>query len=309
MSVKGLKNRLRGIDVLMVTPFKPDTMELDVEGLRKITRFVIESGIKEGNGFLTVVPSDGEMTNMHEEEIKKAFKVVVDEAKGKIPVLANCTHTSTDITIELGKYAKDTGADGLMIGAPYYWVPTEEVILKHFEKIVNELKEIGIMVYNNQFASQIDISVEIMDKLADIDNVVSFKETTISFSKYNRMIKVLGDRVSFINGWGEGFEPFASLMGSKGWSSDFACFAPKLVLELYQAIEKKNFLQAKETHSKLTLFYESKAVSKRDQRISYIKEAINMIGLPGGVTRMPLLPITDEEKGELRDFLESINLL
>ena len=123
------------------------------------------------------------------------------------------------------------------------------------------------------------------------------------------MIRVLGDRVSFINGWGEFFEPFVSLMGSKGWTSDFACFAPKLVLELHDAISKEDFIKATQIHLKLVPFYDSKAISKRDLRIVSIKEAANMVGLPAGVSRMPLLPLTEGGKEELRVFLQSIDLL
>jgi len=304
---KELKEKLKGVVVVMTTPFRSD-FELDEEGLRKQTRFLIDSGIKEGAGVLVPTGSTGECPMLTEEERKKVFKIVVEEAQGKVPVVAGCNHTDTRAVIRLAHYAEEVGADGLMISPPYYWAPSEEIILNHYKTICKET-DLGIMVYNNWFASQVDISVETMKKLAELPNIVALKENTPYIDKFDKMAATLRDKITIINGDGEHHEPYASLMGAKGFVAAVANFIPKTMLEIYKAEKEGNYVKALEIHRKIAPLID--VVAEGESFADYIagtKAAMEITGLPAGPPRPPLIPADKKRKEKLREVLTKVEL-
>jgi len=306
---KDLNDKIRGVVVVMITPFKED-YELDEDGLRRLTRFLIDSGIKEGKGVLVPAGSTGECPMLTDEERKRIFKIVKDEAKDTVPVIGGCNHTDTRTVIKLVHYAEEAGLDGVMISPPYYWKPSEKIILNHYKAIARET-ELGIMVYNNWFASQLDIPVETMVRLVDeVPNIVALKDNSPYISKLAKMIETLGERISIVNGTGEPHEPYASLMGSRGFVTGEACIIPKTCLSIYEAEVKEDYQRAKEIlrQAKPLLDYILDAGDSGADYIVKIKAGLNILGLPGGIPRLPLSPADESTKNRLRKLLEEYPL-
>jgi len=306
---KDLNDKIRGVVVVMITPFKED-YELDEDGLRRLTRFLIDSGIKEGKGVLVPAGSTGECPMLTDEERKRIFKIVKDEAKDTVPVIGGCNHTDTRTVIKLVHYAEEAGLDGVMISPPYYWKPSEKIILNHYKAIARET-ELGIMVYNNWFASQLDVPVETMVRLVDeVPNIVALKDNSPYISKLAKMIETLGERISIVNGAGEPHEPYASLMGSRGFVTGEACIIPKTCLSIYEAEVKKDYQRAKEIlrQAKPLLDYILDAGDSGADYIVKIKAGLNILGLPGGIPRLPLSPADESTKNRLRKLLEEYPL-
>lgn len=306
---KDLKDKIRGVVVVMITPFKED-YELDEDGLRRLTRFLIDSGIKEGKGILVPAGSTGECPMLTDEERERIFKIVKDEAKDTVPVIGGCNHTDTRTVIKLVHYAEEAGLDGVMISPPYYWKPSEKIILNHYKAIARET-ELGIMVYNNWFASQLDIPVETMVRLVDeVPNIVALKDNSPYISKLAKMIETLGERISIVNGAGEPHEPYASLMGSRGFVTGEACIIPKTCLSIYEAEVKEDYQRAKEIlrQAKPLLDYILDAGDSGADYIVKIKAGLNILGLPGGIPRLPLSPADESTKNRLRKLLEEYPL-
>ncbi len=306
---KDLNDKIRGVVVVMITPFKED-YELDEDGLRRLTRFLIDSGIKEGKGILVPAGSTGECPMLTDEERKRIFKIVKDEAKDTVPVIGGCNHTDTRTVIKLVHYAEEAGLDGVMISPPYYWKPSEKIILNHYKAIARET-ELGIMVYNNWFASQLDIPVETMVRLVDeVPNIVALKDNSPYISKLAKMIETLGERISIVNGAGEPHEPYASLMGSRGFVTGEACIIPKTCLSIYEAEVKEDYQRAKEIlrQAKALLDYILDAGDSGADYIVKIKAGLNILGLPGGIPRLPLSPADESTKNRLRKLLEEYPL-
>ena len=124
---------VRGVFVPMVTPFK-ENQDIDEEALRSVTDFLVESGV---NGIIAC-GSTGEYVMMSQDEHKKVVRIVVDQANGKIPVVAGAGNHGTKHALALAKYAKDVGADGILAIAPYYHTPTDEGLLEHFKTLAEE---------------------------------------------------------------------------------------------------------------------------------------------------------------------------
>jgi 4-hydroxy-tetrahydrodipicolinate synthase len=306
---KNLRDKIKGIVVVMITPFK-ENYELDEDGLRRLTRFLIDSGVKNGKGVLVPAGSTGECPMLTDEERRTIFKIVKEEAKDEVPIVSGCNHTDTRTVIKLVHYAEEAGLDGVMISPPYYWKPSEKILLTHYKAIAKETS-LGIMVYNNWFASQLDIPIETMVKLVDeVPNIVALKDNSPYIDKLSRMIQTLGDRISIVNGAGEPHEPYASLMGARGFVTGEACLIPKTCLSIYEAEEGKDYKRAKEIleMAKPLLDY---VLLQGDHMADYIvklKGGLNLVGLPGGIPRLPLLPLDNSEKAKLKKLLDEYPL-
>jgi 4-hydroxy-tetrahydrodipicolinate synthase len=308
MKYDELRDKIRGVVVPLITPFKSN-QEIDEDGLRKLTRYLIDNGVTTGYGTLIVTGSSGECPMLTDEERKREFEIVKDEAKNDVPILGGCNHTDPRTVIKLAKYAEEAGLDGLMISPPYYWKPSEEMILAHYETIVKGTK-MGIMVYNNWFASQVDIPVETMVKLVkEIPQIVAIKDNSIVLSKLARMVKTLGDRITVLNGSGEPHEPYAALMGAKGYVTAEACLIPRTCVDIYKAELKGDYKKALDILDKASTLLDFLLGGENGtDYLVRIKAGMNLVGLPGGITRLPIPPADDNIKGQLRKILDKYPL-
>lgn len=306
MEPEELKEKLAGVNCVMLTPFKED-YTLDEDGLRTNTRFLIENGVN----VLIPAGSTGEFWSLTPEEHKKVIETVVDEAKGKAIVVAGTGHSGTKLTIELSQYAEKVGADGVMIVPPYYQTPTLEGIYEHYKAVAKSIK-IGIVIYNNPWTSKITIRTELMKKLAEIPNIVAVKETSGDLRLAFRLIYQLGNRLTFLAG-SEILAPFYYMLGAKGHVTSTANFAPQISVNLYKAAMEKNWEKTMNVYSVLAPYFEfverMTEKNKGTMFISIAKEAMRALNLPGWPPRKPLLPLNDEERQELKEILKKMGLL
>ena len=304
-----LKSLTKGVWVPMMTPFKKD-QEIDVPGMKKLTRYLIDNGIVEGNGGLILTGSSGECPMLSNEERKMIFSLVKEEAGNAVPILGGCNHTDTRAVIELVNAAEKAGLDGVMITPTYYWKPSDTDILTHFKTIAKETN-MGIMVYNNWFASQYDMSVELIKKMVkEIPHIVSFKENTTQLVKFASVVGAVGEEIAVLNGNGPPNEPWTSLMGAKGFITAEACVIPKTFVEVYKAEACNDYDRAKKilkTAAPLLNFIFGGIPFSHDY-IRRIKASMNYVGLPGGIPRLPLLPVDDEFKGVIKEIIDSCEL-
>ncbi len=303
-----LREKIKGVVVVMITPFK-ENYELDEEGLRKLTRFLIDSGIKEGTGVLVPAGSTGECPMLTDEERGKIFKIVKEEAGDEVPVLGGCNHTDTRTVIKLAHYAEEAGLDGVMISPPYYWKPNEEMLLAHYKAIAEEIN-LGIMVYNNWFASQLDIPLETLIKLVnEVPQIVALKDNTPYIEKFGKTVEALGDKITILNGAGEVHEPYAAQMGAKGFVTGEACVVPQTCISIYKAEEKGDYDEAKrilkEASDLLNFLLGGEHIASY---IARIKATLNVLNLPGGIPRLPLLPADEKIVEKAKELVKNYKL-
>ncbi len=306
-----LKEKLVGMFVVMVTPFKED-YSLDEEGLRKNTRFLIEKGLKNGDGGLIPGGSTGECFNLTIEERKRVLDIVLDEAKGRLPVIFGCNYTNTKTVIELCKYAEKAGADGVMVMPPYYGVPSEEMVL-HFYKDVADSTNLGIMVYNNPEVVGLDLSIKTMLKIIDqVKSVVALKDVGVDFAKWDLATYHLGNKINVGNGAGDAFEPYVTLMGRHWNICAMANVIPELYLEIYKEAKAGNYDKAKILHDKLypitDVTWNGGEFESQPCFVSFVKAAMNVRKdvLAAGPARLPLLPVSNEWKNRIEKMINDI---
>jgi len=325
MSPKELKERTKGVLHLVMTPFD-ENEELDEKALRKSVRYVLDK-LKGEDAVFIPTGSTGEFYAMNDEECKKVAKIAVEEVNGEFPVMVGTARAGTKATLEMSKYAQDVGADGVMVVLPYYHLVTKEGIYRHYKRIAESI-EIGIMVYNNPVVSKLWIPPDLMARLSKIENIVADKENTANAVAYYWMQKAVDPKdMVIVCGLGQLMYPFEVLYGCPGYVTELANFVPDIAIGLYKAAMQKDFSKLTELIDKIAPYHQfiSKIAQRRGTLLtalsphiaiaelplyqSVCKEAMNLIGLPGGKVRDPMENITAEEKQELRGILKELGVL
>lgn len=290
----------KGVMPPHITPFTPN-YELDEAGLRKLVNFWIEGGVHG----LIPAGSTGEFARLSTEERKRVFDIVIDETNGRVPVLAGTAAPGTREVIELSRYAEDAGADGLQIVAPFYGTFTEEELYRHY-KAIAEAVNIPIMVYNNPATSGNDIKPKLLGKLSEIDNIRYVKESSGNVSRVHEIIRLTDGKLTvFIGKDNNMFEAFC--LGAKGWVAGIACIIPRMCRELYElSVEKEELIKARELYYKIIPLG---VLVERSKFVQYIKKGCEMINLPAGPSRPPLLPLEKHEEEKLRETLKKIGMI
>ena len=302
-----LMARLRGVSVPVVTPMK-STGEIDEDGLRHNIGFLIEQGIKEGQGFLLLLGTTGEFSNLNREEARRVVEIGVEECKDRVPLIIGANHSNISDVIEFGQFAASCGADAILVRPIYYWgVPSEDMILRHYKEIAKEVPA-GIVLYNRCLSNVVDVPIETLKKLAEMDRVVALKDGTPTFSKFDKTIKALTGKISCINGWGEVYEPYTLLMGSDGFLSCPANFVPQMSLKLFSLAKAGNYVEAENVHRSMMPLLETLFSGTYGQFVELTKFALETLGLYGGPVRDPLPRATEEQKAGIRRCLEDLGV-
>lgn len=307
-----LKKALEGICAISITPMTPDR-QVDYEGMKKHLRFLIEKGINKSNNCTIVVGgSTGECGAMTIEERKKLIETAVEECGDELPVIAGCNHSNIEDVKDLMQHAEKAGCVGVMVLSPYYYVPTDDAVLR-FYKEISKCCNIGILLYNNFEVTHKDIACEVLAQLVGDSNVVGIKECTPNFIKMERTCRTVGDKITVINGHGEFCEPFAALAGTKGFISSTSNFAPELAVEMWKARSAGDYVGAKKIRDRLTPYLDlaaaESATGGEPVVLSILKRASSIVGPECGPGRIPLPEISDELEAKIQKMLKDVGLV
>ena len=321
------KKKCRGIVPVQFCSYTKSG-ELDLEGLRENTEFLVEFAEKGDRDL--VIMTNGSTTEFYAnsiEEQKKVIRTVVDTVDGRVPVIAGASHSGTREAIKMAKYVEEVGADCVMIVSPYYHTPTKEGLFKHYKSIADSIK-IAVMVYNNPAVSGLMIDPELTKRLSEVENIVALKDNSPNAADYAWKAALIDpDDMVLINGLGE-LHYFGSAAGGlnyRGFVTFIGNFAPSISYEIYETVSSGSFDKAKEALKKrvLPIFrLINKFMKKRGDpsiilsvlRSNYMyisvgKTCMDLVGLHGGPVRQPLEDLTDEEKEEVKKTLEEIGIL
>jgi len=288
--------------------------ELDEEKFRKHLQFLVKNGINKENGGIIVGGSTGECGMMSLEERKRLTEIAIDEVADEVPVIVGCNHSDVYQVIELIKHAEKTGAPEVMVMPPYYFTPPPDESVLAFYKLISSETDTGILFYNNPGLTNYDVSVDVMDELADNSNVVAIKECTPWIAKMEQMMREVGDRISVFNGQGEFLEPYAALAGTHGFISSNVNFAPKVVVELWKARSEGDFETANKIRRRLAPFMDLlvRSISSKNgvmAALAILKKATDLVGSYGGPGRLPILELSEEEEEEIKNILKEMELI
>ena len=291
----------KGSNVALVTPFKGDS--LDEETYIKIINFHLENGT---NG-LVPAGTTGESPTLSHREHEKVIELCIQEAKGKIPVIAGTGSNSTTEAISLTEHAEKAGADGALIVTPYYNKPTQEGLYQHY-KAINDKCGIPIIIYNIPGRSVIDMTVDTMARLFELKNIVGVKDATGDLNRVDETFKKIGNE--FIQLTGEdGLAYEYNKRGGVGCISVTANIAPKMCSDMQKFSKSQNNdeqKKAEEIDKKLQPVHKSLFIESNPSPVKY---AAKLIGLCDDNVRLPLVTVLDKTKAEVKKALISAELI
>ena len=293
------KGPIRGSIVALVTPMLDDGA-VDYPALRKL----IDWHIAEGTDCIGVVGTTGESPTVSVEEHCEIIRVSVEQAAGRVPIMAGCGGNSTREAIALAKFAKGVGADCQLQVVPYYNKPTQEGQFQHF-KAIAEAVDLPVILYNVPGRSVADMAHDTVLRLAEVPGIVGIKEATGNIERAQWLIKDAPEGFSIYSG----DDPTAvalMLCGGHGNVSVTANVAPRLMHELCTAAMAGNVARAMEIQLQLlpvhkALFVESNPIP--------VKWAVSRMGLSKPALRLPLTPLTPANHSVLERALQACGLI
>ena len=296
---------MRGVALTPVTPLKTDGV-VDDDGIRHLVDFFLKKGLTDRNGFLVPLSTTGNFLALSLEEKKRVVRIFLEACSGRLSVVVGCNNIRLADTIELAKFAQDNGAIGIMVGPPFYWKATDAQIVKHYEEICHSVN-VGVIIYNNHWASQVDISVEILDKILENTNVVALKECTYSIDKLIQVTRRFARRINVLSGPGEAYEPLYSQLGCTGFTSTLGNIVPELSVKLHADLLAKRFEEADRLARRLAPLTRFMDGLVGGQYISGLMYVLDRFGVCEPTVRSPLLPLQQSEIKTLEKLVKDLS--
>ena len=291
----------KGSNVALITPFKDN--ELDIDAYIKLIHYHLENGT---NG-LVPAGTTGESPTLNHEEHQKVIEICIEEAKGKIPIIAGTGSNSTEEAVSLTRHAEKAGADGALVVTPYYNKPTQEGLYQHY-KSINDNTSLPIIIYNIPSRCVIDMSVDTMSRLFELKNIAGVKDATGDLNRLDQTIKKLG--AEFIQLTGEdGLALKFNKRGGVGIISVTANVAPKLCSDMQKFSKSKSDNEIKEAEridQLLQPLHKSLFIESNPAPAKY---AAKLLGLCSDEIRLPLVKIKKETQEKVRTALNHVKLI
>jgi len=292
------KSSFRGSFTALVTPFKNGSLD------QKAYRDIVSWQIQEGTNGLVPVGTTGESPTLSHEEHKQAVEWCIDEADGRVPVIAGSGSNSTAEAVELSRHAEKAGADAVLIVTPYYNKPTQEGMYQHF-KAINDAIGIPIIIYNIPPRSVIDMSVDTMKRLFELKNIAGVKDATANLARVSQQRAAMGDDFNQLSG-----EDITALgfnaHGGHGCISVTSNVAPRLCSEFQAACLKGDYATALKLQDKLTPLHLNLFVETSPAPVKY---ALSLLGKCSNEVRLPMVPASEKAKAAVREAMVHAGLI
>jgi len=289
-----------GSIVAIVTPFTKEGA-VDEERLRELVEFHISSGTHG------IVPcgTTGESATLSHEEHRNVIRIVVDQVKGRVPVIAGAGSNSTAEALSLVKFAKEVKADAALVITPYYNKPTQEGLYRHYSYLAKEA-DFPMVIYNVPGRTGVDILPATIGRLAKLPQVIGVKEATGSIRRATEVLLAV-EKDDFVLLSGDDFIVYPFLcVGGKGVISVVANVVPELMAGLVNAFNSGDHAKALELHNRLmpmseAMFYETNPIP--------VKTALGLMGKINPGLRLPLCEMSEANKERLAKVLKSFGLI
>jgi len=288
-----------GCGTAMVTPFRRD-LSLDEQTLRRLVRRQIESGIN----FLVPCGTTGESPTLTRAEHLRVVEITLEEARGKIPVLAGAGGYNTAEVIELARALQAMGVDGILSVTPYYNKPTQEGLFQHYRAIAQAVS-LPIIVYNVPGRTGANVEPATLARLAEFKNIVGVKEASGNISQMAAVIQRVPADFLVLSGDDSLTLPLIAL-GGRGIISVVSNEIPAEMTHLTELCLRNDFPAARDLQRKYLPLMEINFIESSPIPV---KAAMALMGLLEPVWRLPMVPPGAQNLGKIRSVLESLQLV
>jgi 4-hydroxy-tetrahydrodipicolinate synthase len=297
----------KGYIPALTTPFAADE-SLDETGAQALHQWVLDNGV---HGII-ILGTQGEWFNLTAEEKRRLMALTADRLHGKLPLISGCSGYRAGEVLENIASAADCGFSGALITPPPYMRPTEREIYAFYEE-VNARSPLPICVYNWPPGTHVDMSLELLSRLADLDRVVAVKNSTPDLRHFVTVLASLRDRVRVfgapMNDLGISLVSRHGCDGTMGAGAVLGSDQP----DFFNAIWADDFERASELGARDALlmkdWFNADYTGRFGSAQAIFKEALNQQGLPGGQPRRPLLPLEADGVAAVRATLLALGRL
>jgi 4-hydroxy-tetrahydrodipicolinate synthase len=293
-----VKTSFRGSFTALVTPFSNGSLD------EKAFRGLVDWQIAEGTDGLAPVGTTGESPTLSHEEHRRVVEWCIEQAKGRVPVIAGSGSNSTREAIELSQHAEKAGADAVLIVTPYYNKPTQEGLYQHF-KAINDAIGIPIIIYNIPIRSVIDMSVDTMTRLFELDNIAGVKDATANVVRVSQQRAAMGEGFNQLSGEDATVLGFMA-HGGHGCISVTSNVAPRLCAEFQDACLKGDYETALRVHDKLMPLHTALFIETNPSPAKY---ALSVLGKCADTVRLPMVHLADKTKAAVREAMVHAGLV
>jgi len=306
MEIACVKQVLRGPMIPVITNMKDD-LSIDVDAIRFNVNYMIEHGIVTGKGVLLAVGAGGDFSMLTLDERKQAARAIVEAADGRTPVILGAQDTNVNVMIELARYAEEIGAYAIQMNTPYYYPPSDEDALAVFRAVHEATSSIAIMAYNTHWHDY-DFPFSVLDKLCELERVVSLKwSRPDNGTPYLQGMDRYADRLAIVDN--AGMIVMNHMLGGTGHITHLATIWPECDLAIWADLEAGDYMAA---HKRITQTlwpwreFRGKMAEATSGEAPPVRAGLEIMGRPGGPSRLPSRSLTADERAELRDLLVQI---
>lgn len=289
----------QGSMVAIITPFD-EQGHFDEESYRQLIEFQIE------NGTDAIIPcgTTGESATLDYQEHDQVIKACIDQVNKRIPVIAGTGSNATKEAIEISQHAKEMGADGLLLVAPYYNKPSQEGLFHHYRTLAEQVA-LPQVLYNVPGRCGVNISAATTIRLAQFEQIVAIKEASGDLTQASEIIAAAGDKIDVISG-----DDFLTLplmaCGGKGVISVTANIMPKEVKTMVQAARENRWDEARKLHLKLLDLHQAMFIEANP---APVKTAVALMGKCRPDLRLPLVAMQPSTLEKLQAILKKHELI
>ena len=288
----------KGSLVALITPFINET--IDEKAFRKLVSWQID----EGTDGLIPVGTTGESPTLSHDEHKRVVELCVDEANGRVPIIAGAGSNSTAEAIEFTAHAKSAGATAALHVTPYYNKPTQEGMYQHFIAIADAV-DLPIIIYNIPPRSVVDMTILTMKRLAEHPNIVGVKDATQDLVRPLATRLEIGPDFCQLSGEDATIVPYLS-QGGHGCISVTCNVAPGPLSELHKAWQAGDLNKAREINDRLLPLHDALFCETSPGPVKY---AAHLLGICSPDARLPIWKIADETKKRVEKAMRHAGLL
>ncbi|MBV8977524.1 MAG: 4-hydroxy-tetrahydrodipicolinate synthase [Alphaproteobacteria bacterium] len=296
--MSAVRERIRGSIPALITPMKDGRVD------EAAFRHLVEWQIAQGSQGLVPCGTTGESPTLSHEEHRRVVAICVEQAKGRVPVIAGAGSNSTAEAISLTRHAKEVGADAVLSVTGYYNKPSQEGLYRHYAAIADAV-DIPILVYNIPGRAIVEISVETMGRLSKLPNVIGVKDATANLARPIR------ERIACGHDWrmlsGEDSTTLGYMVqGGHGCISVTANVAPKLCADFQDACAQGAYDTALKLQERLMPLHDALFVEPSPAPVKF---AGSLLGLCTDEVRLPLVPASDAAREKVKAAMAGAGLL
>jgi len=282
----------------LVTPFKNGSLD---EGA---FRGLVDWQIGEGTNGLVPVGTTGESPTLSHAEHHQVVEWCIEQARGRVPVIAGAGSNSTAEAISLARAAEQAGADAVLVVTPYYNKPTQEGLYQHY-KAINDAIGIPIIIYNIPPRSVIDMSVDTMKRLFELENIAGVKDATASMVRVSLQRQAMGPSFNQLSGEDATALGFMA-HGGHGCISVTSNVAPRLCAEFQGACRKGDFVAALKLQDKLMPLHQALFIETSPAPTKF---ALSVLGKCAETVRLPMVPVAETTRAVVREAMVHAGLI